>query len=1271
MKKTSIASCIFLALYSCLQVAYAEQKLIVFGDSLSDTGNIMRFTYNQGKIYNEHLANYFGYDFPAHSGNFFNKIQYGPNYALGGAVANSSGLKASNTWPGSWFNAPQTANEIDNFIKHNAQGKFQTKDTKFVYWIGGNDLARAYDQINLHNPRDNKVIKRSVVDVEKQLKKLMDVGGRFLIVPNAPNIANTPSFTLDFIKHAQVNLDGKRYSLLGRTGRVSEELMTRFLDDQNNQGKSPREVIYAAFEMALKRHYGSMTKQASRELTLWKQTFNAHAIAQRELVRAYNQGVDKAITRLQQQYPDVVIYRPDIETVLDDIMAHYQEFGFNNISGAAAKPFSSKVLSWGAGNGRVAAFEPEDGKAGQQDKPYLWNKGYHFVYADPFHPSPKVHRMIYEYMVSLLESESGDPTDLSVVRSSTQILPDTQHTIYRNAEGDGVFTAKNPYQQINKENINIFNDGRALLAENGGKITLDNFTINTKGRIGGIINAEKGGKITLQNGSISVERTNPYAAPFGIVINGLTSKVSLNNVSLNTYGKESTAISVGNLAQLTLDNSHISSEGVGANTLNLWGTGNKYFPIKVNNSSLTAKQGNAVRVFANDAKNREITAYFTQANITGGEYAFKIVENGTKNGPLFTAHIKDSQINGGIYTSQIARSTFLIHNSDWQVSKNSVIDKLAVHNTRIDLAGNSDNWQPKTLFIRDTYLADNARLVLGVDLFDDDSRSDKLVLFRNALNHTDLFIEKLGLSRGAKTKNGIKVIDFASPTTQQSYAQYSSFSLANEVTAGIYQYVLAQDHQGTDNRDYYLTSSYIQEDEKVIPVVQAVRKNRVKREVVNTTTSVAKLENNVGAGNPSITSTSPGNTQDTPTVENVHTSSNSSPDTMTDQTSSNPSTTATTPVEQASSAENTTAVSSDTQDTQTAESIHTSSDSSADTMTDQASSNPSATTTTPAQEQTSSTESAVVLPQNKNIKYIYNSNSTLYVALPYVSHSLSQTHIELAKPTALNGSNLDADYWINATVQGNKVEGEDFLRIAQNTQALTLGKILLSDNRHLFGISASYSHATNKVDNNMKQYVGLAQNAGKINSKVLSLNGYSHLKWGNFYNNLTALAAQVQHTYIHKDESNLRHQGYIFAAAAELGYRYPINQHLNLFAQVGVQSAYHRYSALTDQEISIAPVRQTTADLSAKFGVGYQVANLETLFEANLIKNLKDFDYLIMNDQLVSDYFTKDKLGLSLTARYNYSANVSLYSRLQYIHALPKKRKLKELNYKAGIDIAF
>lgn len=824
MKKHVLLASILMALSA---PSYAHQisaeKLIIFGDSLSDNGNILRFTYNQENIYNEHLANYFGYHSPRHDGNFVFKNQDGPNYALGGAVANHhlGGFRG-------WI-SPKLSDEVSNYLK--SKRNVKDSDYKYILWIGGNDLRLANDDINLGSANisadqsQHPKVRGSVQAVEKELRRLLiDAKAKFIIVPNAPNIAVTPRFTNNFISEASIYFDGRKTLLGGRRflgfGSIDKDEVIRFLDDQNNQGRPVREVIYSAFEYILRKQYKlapnqPLSSMAFQELQQWKHQFERAYRAQTSIVQTFNQGVDQVIANFKKnpEFKDVVFLRPDIQSLLNDVMTHYTEFGFNNVSGSAAHSFTSSVIGGAAGSGRVAAFEPEDGKRGAKDKSYLWGKGYRYIYADQFHPSPKVHRMISDYIMSLIESESGDPTDFTVKRVSTTPFYSTSNKIYHSAEGDGVFHVDNTKEHITRSNLTIKNDGRALFASHGGQIDLTRVNITSQGRLGGIINAESGAKITLTDGQIDIYRTNPYVAPFGVAVNGEGSTVELNKIRLNTYGKETTAITVGNQANITLKDTQVRTQGVGANVLNLWNSS-----ATLQNATLRTDSdlASAIRVFANDSVYRLVSLRAKNSMISGKHYAIKVAKNLTQASPVLNAYFNASVVDGGIYTDEKSFSYFVFDKSQWNMTKDSSVTDLNLRRSALTLSQNQRDWQAKHLVVKGDLVAQNAKITMGVDLGNDLSQTDRITVKGDSFINALLRIEKRLTSRGAQTQAGIKLIDLDPARSHSGY-----LSLANEVRAGLYQYVLSHGGLGADDQtDYYLTSSYVKHNGQVLPVVR-------------------------------------------------------------------------------------------------------------------------------------------------------------------------------------------------------------------------------------------------------------------------------------------------------------------------------------------------------------------------------------------------------------------------------------------------------------------
>ena len=1487
MKKHFLALSVSLALATNAYSVGMPEKLIIFGDSLSDNGNILRFTYNQENVYNEYLANYYGYNSPRHDGNFLTKRnQDGPNYALGGAVANDylGGLQGALS--------PKLSDEINNYLNLRSRRNTQNQDYKYIFWIGGNDLRLADDDINLGDPNistdqsQNKKIQGSIGAVETQLKKLLVKGNaKFVIVPNAPNIANTPNFTNNFLSDGRIYFNGWKSLLGGRKflgfGGINKNDVIRFLDDQNNHGRPAKDVIYDAFEFVLRKHYNipqgkPLTSAAFQELQQWKRQFERVYKAETSLVNTFNQGVDKVIENLKAQHPDVTFIRPNIQLLLDEVMSHYTEFGFNNVSGSAANPFTSAVVGRGAGKGRVAAFEPIDGQKGVKDKNYLWGKGYQFVFADQFHPSPKTHRMIADYIMSLLESESGDPTDLTVRRVSTTPFNSTANNIYHSAEGDGVFHVDMHSNDINKSNLNIFNDGRALFASNGGEIQLTNTNITSQGRLGGIINAELGGKIYLTNGHIDIYRTNPYVAPFGVMVNGQSSEVELNKIKLNTFGKETTAITVGNKATLRLQDSQIKTNGVGANVLNLWDSSATIINSTLNTESEGAS---AIRVFANDEGNLLSRLMMKGSTISAEHYAIKVAKNATMNLPVFEASISNSVINGGIYTEKNAKSYFTIdNNSQWNMSKNSSVYQLNLSDSSLNLSQTTDTWQPKTLEIYEGLIAQNARITLGTDLGNDNSQTDKISVSGDSIINGNLQIEKRYSSSGAKTQFGIKIIDL-----NANKVNIGNLTLANDVTAGLYQYVLSHGGIGADDQsDYYLTSTYIKQDNKIIPViipptleetaqpvekpvvpavviakdkqavpalaetVQPVEKPIIPAEVIAKNEQavpalaetaqpvekpvmpaeviakneqavpslaetaqpveepvvpavviakneqavpalaetvqpvekpvmpaevIAKNEQAVPAlaetvqpveepvvpaeviakdkqampaeviakdkqAVPSLAETAQPvekpvmpaeviakneqavpalaetaqpveepvvpakvNTQSVPTssrqgelaineltkIQELNESNelDSSADIVKKRAKRNvvapeveSLTTDSVDVDQDTpvvTAQNgTTTLTNEAAKVQQDESGKLNNSTNLDDST--AATNETAEQTPQSTADNSETVLPTSITNGTPINRFLNADASLIAALPYISSYVGQLHLDYSRRnpnTPLWSQTSNLDYWVNMAYAHNDVKGKAFLNIKQHSQILAIGKDLVSNTDNLIGISATYSKTTSNVQNEINEHLNLNPYVGKVTSEMVSANGYFAHNWNNWYAQAIISAGRVIHDFKNKDKIRYKQNGYILSSEQNIGYRYPFNQDLTLYADLGLQESYHRYSAISVKDINVDAVRESQVNALINLGADYRVANFALSSNIRLIKNLRDFDHLIMNNEWIEDKFVKDSAALSANARYYFTDNISTFINLEYLRSLTKEQKLRRMNYQVGMSIQF
>jgi phospholipase/lecithinase/hemolysin len=141
--------CLFLGSVSA---AYGYSNLVCFGDSLSDNGNIARFS--DGQLWVELLQD-------RYSLNLIDR-------AYGGATTSYDNPAAGLNWSGLQWQVDQYAGDVE-------------RDTLITLWAGANDFLQQRD----HDEAAGNIV--------SALEKLYAAGGKDFIVPNLPDIGSTPA----------------------------------------------------------------------------------------------------------------------------------------------------------------------------------------------------------------------------------------------------------------------------------------------------------------------------------------------------------------------------------------------------------------------------------------------------------------------------------------------------------------------------------------------------------------------------------------------------------------------------------------------------------------------------------------------------------------------------------------------------------------------------------------------------------------------------------------------------------------------------------------------------------------------------------------------------------------------------------------------------------------------------------------------------------------------------------------------------------------------
>lgn len=167
-------------------------RMVSFGDSLSDTGN----------IYHESF-----WTFPNHEGWYLGRFSDGRVWTE--YLAARSGLPL-NTWAigGAQTDTafgviPSLEEQVSSFLGYVRQqlNRYDPERTLFTVWIGANDLANG-----------GRTFHDILRDEERALRKLIDAGARRVILVSLPDISRTPAFRDRADEGAAAGKEARRYN---------------------------------------------------------------------------------------------------------------------------------------------------------------------------------------------------------------------------------------------------------------------------------------------------------------------------------------------------------------------------------------------------------------------------------------------------------------------------------------------------------------------------------------------------------------------------------------------------------------------------------------------------------------------------------------------------------------------------------------------------------------------------------------------------------------------------------------------------------------------------------------------------------------------------------------------------------------------------------------------------------------------------------------------------------------------------------------------------
>ena len=345
MNPKSAVSAVALATFSALFTplpALAWDTLTVFGDSLSDGGNVGRFTYDgaQHPLYDEILAAQLGQTLRA-------SAQGGSNYAQGGGV----------TIPALEPNL-NTQDQLAAYLQ--STGGRADSQGLYIHWVGANDIAAA-----VTNPfTARETVSNSANAAVSQVKTLLDAGAGTVIVPNVPPLGLTP-----YIAEGVLSQLGSTPALLAAFQVLNNSAT---LDAAARQ-----QAVLEAFNQAT----GQIAPTGVSDL-LAQQLYAAWQLLSEQVTAlsdGYNQQEEAGLAALNGN-----IVRADIAGLFNEVIANPAQYGLTNTIGMACP----------VGTSAAECTSSTPGFTRAQD----------YLFADHLHPSPAVHAMIAEYIQSILDA---------------------------------------------------------------------------------------------------------------------------------------------------------------------------------------------------------------------------------------------------------------------------------------------------------------------------------------------------------------------------------------------------------------------------------------------------------------------------------------------------------------------------------------------------------------------------------------------------------------------------------------------------------------------------------------------------------------------------------------------------------------------------------------------------------------------------------------------------------------------------------------------------
>ncbi|MBD1228102.1 autotransporter outer membrane beta-barrel domain-containing protein [Xenorhabdus griffiniae] len=385
MKKAFLFTPALLALsINAVSTAHAYDRVYVFGDSLSDSGNNGRYTTDgaTSQLYVEYFTQHI-------TGTTLipSRENGGTNYAQGGAMAINYK-----------FN---TQEQVNRYL--NSQDGKADPNSIYIHWVGGNDIAQALeDAAKEKDPQERQkvaagVVVSSATATANQINQLIKQGAGLVIVPTVPDVSTTPRFLETVLTQVLTPADYKELSekqkeAINQTIHGGLKSVHDGINTFTTPNKEYRRLILEGTLKKIIEILSPNEVEAKYEKLL--AAYNQASAEASKLTDTYNEQVSKLIDTKNGN-----ILRADINGLLNEVIANPTVYGIQNTLGYAC-PYGVKINECSANMSGFAEYQS--------------------LFSDSFHPTPLGQKIMGQYITSIYIAPSQVMTLTQVNRASVK-----------------------------------------------------------------------------------------------------------------------------------------------------------------------------------------------------------------------------------------------------------------------------------------------------------------------------------------------------------------------------------------------------------------------------------------------------------------------------------------------------------------------------------------------------------------------------------------------------------------------------------------------------------------------------------------------------------------------------------------------------------------------------------------------------------------------------------------------------------------------------------